>query len=264
MLQLNGQPVQQRHDELVRLLGQLGLKDRLLFAEPVVTWPSEGKVGKIAWYADTEREPVELATLGGEAYERSAERLRQVFTVITGRALQAKEAALLRAACVMARLEAVLVDGERIVLSEWGVICVPWSNQFVPELPELAGTPLAPFLPAPVPAVAADPADPPPPAAPSPGVKEAYPDPMPAPEITPKIAALPAAAAAQATEPALPMASPLPHSYPAPQQPELGGRTRELLWHAATALVFLLLGLAAGLRLMAPARLAVLLGMGGS
>ena len=236
MLQVGGRQVQQRHDELLRMAERTGLRERLVFAEPIVKWPSGAAQGHVAWYADVRGSAPAMTSLTGRDYDRAAALLREALTKLLAASFQPDEVALLRAACVLAAMEGVLVDGERLVLLGWGL--VPGrSGRLLPEVPPLEATPLAPFLPsAPdFPEIAL------------PGSKGASPQPQPLPAFIPE----PASTSSAVFE----TSSDLPPS---------GASGKSLyVWHATTAAVFALLGFLAGMRMVAPGRLADWLDLGG-
>ena len=234
MLQVGGRQVQQRHDELLRMAERTGLRERLVFAEPIVTWPSGGEQGHVAWYADVRGSAPAMASLTGRDYDRAAALLREALTKFLAASFQPDEVALLRAACVLAAMEGVLVDGERLVLLGWGL--VPGrSGRLLPEVPQLEATPLARFRPsAPdVPDIAL------------PGSKGASPQPRPA--LTPEPASVNSAAFETSGDPS----------------PSGAAGKSLYVWHATTAAVFALLGFLAGMRMVAPGRLADWLDLGG-
>lgn len=233
MLQVGGRQVQQRHDELLRMAERMGLHERLLFAEPIVTWPSDGVHGHVAWYADVRGSAPALVSLTGLAYDRAVGLLRKALSTLLGTSLAPDEFALLRAACVLAAVDGVLVDGERLVLFEWGL--VPGSSDRVPPVvPPLEATPLAPFLPS-APDI---------PEITLPGGKNASPQPL----------------ASVSSESVLPSSA--PSEMPGDLQLSGASGTSLFVWHATTAAVFALLGFLAGMRMVAPGRLANWLDLG--
>ncbi len=196
LLRLGEQPVLQQHDRVASSVRQADLLGLLSFAEPIVTWPTPGRVGHVAWYHDVDDEAVPIDGLRGDDRRRAASRLRDALDLFM-RSLDADVDAkrLVEAALVLLSADSILIADGQIVLVDWGL--TPSGT----EPPALAQTPLGPFF-----------------------SEQA--------ETTADIAPSPTGKAENAGP------------VPAPR------RYRSLVPHLLIGLVFLLLGLAAGLRLM--------------
>ncbi|MDR3519058.1 MAG: trypsin-like peptidase domain-containing protein [Azospirillaceae bacterium] len=159
---LAGTPVLSAHgllrDTLVRRIGAAGAE---LFAEPIVTWGNADNEGSVSWYADITGEPESLSSAAPDRRHLIEDRLRAVLAQLAPLLSDPEFGPLLSRSLLIATAEGIKVIGDRIVITEWGLVPATASIPADP-LTALAASPLGPFLPAP--AAGAFPApDPPPP-----------------------------------------------------------------------------------------------------
>ena len=217
MLTVDGRPIQQRHPALMRVLAAQGLGDQFILAEPIVTFPTETRPGQIAWYLDSAREPVPIDLLAPDPARQARLHLERLLPRLL-LAASSDPGRLLYRALVLASTDGILWTDGSIVAVDWGLV----PGGAVEPLPALELTPLFSAM------ARQDSASIP---APSPSAKERPVDPVEMPPV--RSHHLQAAGA--------------PHTASV----RSGSRTPwPLLLHLVTGLVFLLLGLATGLRLL--------------
>jgi S1-C subfamily serine protease len=139
-LRLQGRTALEEYARLRTLLAaRAGPDEARLFAEPIVTWQDTGSgAGSVSWYAEAAGEPEPLPTLPLDRRAAAEGHLRVAVSALARFADDPDLGPLLQHALQLASPHGVLAVGDRLVLTEWGL--VPVSGAGGLDLRSLLGT----------------------------------------------------------------------------------------------------------------------------
>ena len=112
-----------RYDPLtVYLTGAVDPEATNFFTEPVFSRRTEGAQPKVSWYAAYPGDPVPLTTLSAAAREGPEGTLRRILSHLCNAIEDRTQGAVVAAALYVTALEDVFVIGDRVVVTNWGLI----------------------------------------------------------------------------------------------------------------------------------------------
>lgn len=147
-LSLDGIRLLELHRRLQELFVSRDLGAATLFAEPVVTWPTQNSPGSVSWYTEEAGPAEKLADLEPARRELFHERLNGVLQRLQPLLNEPEVGALLQRALSLGHEGGIMSVGGAPVLTEWGLVLgeagsteemiergTAWMRKYLPALP---------------------------------------------------------------------------------------------------------------------------------
>ena len=153
-LSLDGIRLLELHRRLQELFASRDLGAATLFAEPVVTWPTQDSPGSVSWYTEEAGPAEKLADLEPARRELFQERLGGVLRRLQPLLNEPEIGALLQRALSLGHEGGIMSVGGAPVLTEWGLVLgeagsteemiergTAWMRKYLPAMPPAAVPP---------------------------------------------------------------------------------------------------------------------------